>query len=211
MMVSIGVLGLQGDVAENVAAARSGLGAGNGGGRGDSAAAVSTPAGLDRIDGLVIPGGESTVIGRMALAGGMVDRIKERALAGMPVLGVCAGMVMLAKSARDRVVGPTGQQLLGLLDVAVERNSFGRQRDSFEADLSMEACGIPKIRGVFIRSPAIIEAGSGVVELSRLGARIVAARQGNVVGTSFHPELGGESAAALYGYFADIVRQAADA
>lgn len=211
MMVSIGVLGLQGDVAENVAAARAGLGAGNGGGRGDSAAAVSTPAGLDRIDGLVIPGGESTVIGRMALAGGMVDRIKERALAGMPVLGVCAGMVMLAKSARDRVVGPTGQQLLGLLDVAVERNSFGRQRDSFEADLSMEACGIPKIRGVFIRSPAIIEAGSGVVELSRLGARIVAARQGNVVGTSFHPELGGGSAAALYGYFADIVRQAADA
>lgn len=211
MMVSVGVLGLQGDVAENLAAARAGLGAGNGGGRGDSAAAVSTPAGLDRIDGLVIPGGESTVIGRMALAGGMVDRIKERALAGMPVLGVCAGMVMLAKSARDRVVGPTGQQLLGLLDVAVERNSFGRQRDSFEADLSMEACGIPRIRGVFIRSPAIIEAGAGVVELARLGARIVAARQGNVVGTSFHPELGGESAAALYGYFADIVRQAADA
>lgn len=211
MMVSVGVLGLQGDVAENLAAARAGLGAGNGGGRGDSAAAVSTPAGLDRIDGLVIPGGESTVIGRMALAGGMVDRIKERALAGMPVLGVCAGMVMLAKSARDRVVGPTGQQLLGLLDVAVERNSFGRQRDSFEADLSMEACGIPRIRGVFIRSPAIIEAGAGVVELARLGARIVAARQGSVVGTSFHPELGGESAAALYGYFADIVRQAADA
>lgn len=211
MMVAVGVLGLQGDVAENVAAARSGLGAGNGGGGGDSALAVSSPAGLDRIDGLVIPGGESTVIGRMALAGGMVDRIKERALAGMPVLGVCAGMVMLAKSARDRVVGPTGQQLLGLLDVAVERNSFGRQRDSFEADLSMEACGIPKIRGVFIRSPAIIEAGAGVVELARLGARIVAARQGNVVGTSFHPELGGESAAALYGYFADMVRRAADA
>lgn len=210
-MVSVGVLGLQGDVAENVAAARAGLGAGNGGGRGDSALAVSTPGGLDRIDGLVIPGGESTVIGRMALAGGMVDRIKERALAGMPVLGVCAGMVMLAKSARDRVVGPTGQQLLGLLDVAVERNSFGRQRDSFEADLSMEACGIPRIRGVFIRSPAIIEAGAGVVELARLGARIVAARQGNVVGTSFHPELGGESAPALYGYFADMVRQAADA
>ncbi len=211
MMVAVGVLGLQGDVAENVAAARSGLGAGNGGGGGDSALAVSSPAGLDRIDGLVIPGGESTVIGRMALAGGMVDRIKERALAGMPVLGVCAGMVMLAKSARDRVVGPTGQQLLGLLDVAVERNSFGRQRDSFEADLSMEACGIPRIRGVFIRSPAIIEAGAGVVELARLGARIVAARQGNVVGTSFHPELGGESAAALYGYFADMVRRAADA
>ena len=210
-MVSVGVLGLQGDVAENVAAARAGLGAGNGGGRGDSAAAVSTPGGLDRIDGLVIPGGESTVIGRMALAGGMVDRIKERALAGMPVLGVCAGMVMLAKSARDRVVGPTSQQLLGLLDIAVERNSFGRQRDSFEADLSMEACGIPRIRGVFIRSPAIIEAGAGVVELARLGARIVAARQGNVVGTSFHPELGGDSAAALYGYFADMVRQAADA
>lgn len=211
MMVAVGVLGLQGDVAENVAAARSGLGAGNGGGGGDSALAVSSPAGLDRIDGLVIPGGESTVIGRMVLAGGMVDRIKERALAGMPVLGVCAGMVMLAKSARDRVVGPTGQQLLGLLDVAVERNSFGRQRDSFEADLSMEACGIPRIRGVFIRSPAIIEAGAGVVELARLGARIVAARQGNVVGTSFHPELGGESAAALYGYFADMVRRAADA
>ena len=210
-MVSVGVLGLQGDVVENVAAARAGLGAGNGGGRGDSAAAVSTPGGLDRIDGLVIPGGESTVIGRMALAGGMVDRIKERALAGMPVLGVCAGMVMLAKSARDRVVGPTSQQLLGLLDIAVERNSFGRQRDSFEADLSMEACGIPRIRGVFIRSPAIIEAGAGVVELARLGARIVAARQGNVVGTSFHPELGGDSAASLYGYFADMVRQAADA
>lgn len=211
MMVSIGVLGLQGDVAENVAAAAAGLGAGNGGGGGDRALAVSSPGGLDRVDGLVIPGGESTVIGRMALAGGMVDRIKERALAGMPVLGVCAGMVMLAKSARDRVVGPTGQQLLGLLDVAVERNSFGRQRDSFEADLSMEACGIPRIKGVFIRSPAIVEAGAGVVELARLGARIVAARQGNVVGTSFHPELGGESAEALYGYFADMVRQAADA
>ena len=210
-MVSIGVLGVQGDVAENVAAVRAGTGAGNGGGGGDSAAAVATATGIDRIDGLVIPGGESTVIGRMALAGGLLNKVKERALAGMPVLGVCAGMVLLSKSARDRVVGATGQPLLGLLDVAVERNSFGRQRDSFEADLSMEACGIPKIRGVFIRSPAIIEAGAGVVELARLGGRIVAARQGNVVGTSFHPELGGDSAAALYGHFADIVRQAAEA
>ena len=211
MMVSIGVLGVQGDVAENVAAAGAGAGAGNGGGGADSALAVTTAAGIDRIDGLVIPGGESTVIGRMALAGGLLNKVKERALAGMPVLGVCAGMVLLSKSARDRVVGATSQPLLGLLDVAVERNSFGRQRDSFEADLSMEACGIPKIKGVFIRSPAIIEAGAGVVELARLGGRIVAARQGNVVGTSFHPELGGGSAAALYGYFADIVRQAAEA
>ena len=211
MMVSIGVLGVQGDVAENVAAAGAGAGAGNGGGGADSALAVATAAGIDRIDGLVIPGGESTVIGRMALAGGLLNKVKERALAGMPVLGVCAGMVLLSKSARDRVVGATSQPLLGLLDVAVERNSFGRQRDSFEADLSMEACGIPKIKGVFIRSPAIIEAGAGVVELARLGGRIVAARQGNVVGTSFHPELGGGSATALYGYFADIVRQAAEA
>ena len=211
-MVLVGVLGVQGDVAENVAAARSGLGGGNGGGRAGSAMAVSTSGGIGRVDGLVIPGGESTVIGRMALAGGLLNKIKERALAGMPVLGVCAGMVLLSKSASDRVVGRTGQPLLGLLDVAVERNSFGRQRDSFEADLSMEACGIPKIRGVFIRSPAIIEAGAGVVELARLGGRIVAARQGNVVGTSFHPELGGaEAAAALYGYFADMVRQAAEA
>lgn len=210
-MVSIGVLGVQGDVAENVAAAGAGAGAGNGGGGADTAVAVATAAGIDRIDGLVIPGGESTVIGKMALAGGLLNKVKERALAGMPVLGVCAGMVLLSKSARDRVVGATSQPLLGLLDVAVERNSFGRQRDSFEADLSMEACGIPKIRGVFIRSPAIIEAGAGVVELARLGGRIVAARQGNVVGTSFHPELGGGSAAALYGHFADIVRQAAEA
>lgn len=210
-MVTIGVLGVQGDVAENVAAVRAGIGAGNGGGGADTAAEVSTVDGIGRLDGLVIPGGESTVIGRMALAGGMLNKIKERALAGMPVLGVCAGMVLLSKSARDRVVGATGQPLLGLLDAAVERNSFGRQRDSFEADLSMEACGIPRIRGVFIRSPAIIEAGGGVVELARLGGRIVAARQGNVVGTSFHPELSGGSAAALYGHFADIVRQAAEA
>ena len=210
-MVTIGVLGVQGDVAENVAAVRAGIGAGNGGGGADTADVVSTADGIGRLDGLVIPGGESTVIGRMALAGGMLNKIKERALAGMPVLGVCAGMVLLSKSARDRVVGATGQPLLGLLDAAVERNSFGRQRDSFEADLSMEACGIPRIRGVFIRSPAIIEAGGGVVELARLGGRIVAARQGNVVGTSFHPELGGGSAAALYGHFADIVRQAAEA
>lgn len=210
-MVTIGVLGVQGDVAENVAAVRAGIGAGNGGGGADTADVVSTADGIGRLDGLVIPGGESTVIGRMALAGGMLNKIKERALAGMPVLGVCAGMVLLSKSARDRVVGATGQPLLGLLDAAVERNSFGRQRDSFEADLSMEACGIPRIKGVFIRSPAIIEAGGGVVELARLGGRIVAARQGNVVGTSFHPELSGGSAAALYGHFADIVRQAAEA
>lgn len=200
----IGVLAVQGDVAENVSSLRAsaaelGLGAG--------VAPVTTPGEIASLDGLVIPGGESTTIGRMSLAGGSLDMIRQRAASGMPVLGICAGMVLLAGSASDRVVGGTEQPLLDLLpDVKLERNSFGRQRQSFEADISLDPIGIPNYRGVFIRAPAIIShpsSGTGAEPIAWLGGKTVAVKKGNIVGVSFHPELTEDLA--VHRYFTGLV------
>ena len=107
----------------------------------------------------------------------------------MPTLGICAGMIMLSKTADDRVVGKTNQPLLEIFDIKLERNSFGRQRESFEADVSMDSINIPKYNGVFIRAPSVSDVGSDVEILSKFNGRIVAIKKDNVIGTAFHPKL----------------------
>ena len=194
-MTVIGVLGTQGDVAENVAASRKALG-----GSGE-AYAVWSAGEIGRVDALVIPGGESTAIGPLSELGGALAAVRRRVDSdAMPVLGICAGLAIIARSAPDRTVG-RGAEPLGLLDADVERNSFGRQRDSFEADLALPGLGIPRINGVFIRAPTVLRVGAGVEVLARLGERIVAVREGPLIGVAFHPELDG---AALHRSFAGL-------
>jgi 5'-phosphate synthase pdxT subunit len=151
---------------------------------GAEAVEVRKPADLDDIAGLVIPGGESTTIGKLLVEWGLMDKIKERAAAGMAVYGTCAGMILLARE----IVG-SDQPRLGQMDVAVRRNAFGRQRESFEADLKVPEFGAEPVRAVFIRAPYIESAGPSVKVLAAVGDHIVIARQGQFLATAFHPEL----------------------
>ena len=159
MTLNIGVLAIQGDVTENflsVMASLSELGI-------DGAVSqVKTAEQISKLDGLIIPGGESTMIGQMSLVNGALKTIKEKIESGMPVFGICAGMILLSKNSKDRVVGDVEQPLLDLLDVKIERNSFGRQKDSFEAEISLELIGISSFNGVFIRAPSVSEVGDGL-------------------------------------------------
>jgi 5'-phosphate synthase pdxT subunit len=122
----------------------------------------------------------------------------------MPVFGICAGMIMLSKKAKDRVIGEMDQPLLDFLDIKIERNAFGRQKDSFESDISIDKIGISKFPGVFIRAPSILEVGKDVEVLSKFNEKIVAVKQGNMLGTSFHPELTGDLS--LHKYFINLVK-----
>lgn len=184
--LDIGVLAVQGDVAENVRATQQAL---KELGVEGTVHTVKTPLQMANVDGLIIPGGESTTIGQLSLVNSSMKQMKEKIESGMPVLGICAGMILLSNTADDRVVGRTEQPLLGILDIKLERNSFGRQRESFEADISLEQIQIPKFKGVFIRAPSVSSIGSGIEVLSKLNEKIVAIKKGNIIGTSFHPEL----------------------
>lgn len=175
-MVTIGVLALQGDVREHLAAVRT-LGA--------DAFGLRRPAELDRCDGLVLPGGESTTMIRLARTFGMLTPLRERLAAGMPAFGTCAGMILLAEEILD---GEPGQQSLGGLDVTVRRNAFGRQVDSFETDLAVAGMARP-VRAAFIRAPWVERAGPAVEVLASAADHPVAVRQGSVLATAFHPEL----------------------
>lgn len=186
MSISIGVLGMQGDVAENIIATRTALS--NLGIKG-TVKQVKTPDQISELDGLIIPGGESTMIGQMSLVNGALKVIKEKIQSGMPVFGICAGLILLSKNAKDRVVGKMDQPLLNLLDVRVERNAFGRQKDSFEAEISAQSIGIQKTKGVFIRAPSIEDMGKDVQIVSKFNEKVVAVKQGNILATAFHPEL----------------------
>jgi len=166
---------------------------------------VKTPSDAEKVHGLVVPGGESTTIGRLAESRGILQTLRERVEKGLPTLGTCAGMIMLANQVHDRTMGETKQQLLGGLDVTVERNAFGRQRESFEANLSIPALGNEPFRGVFIRAPIVKQVSSKVEVLSKLEDRIVAVKQENILGTSFHPELSGDTR--LHEYFVRTVTQ----
>jgi len=166
---------------------------------------VKTAQDIVNLDGLIIPGGESTTIGQLSLVNSSLKVMKEKIEKGMPVLGICAGMILLSKTADDRIVGKTNQPLLDLLDVKLERNSFGRQRESFEADVSMESINIPKFRGVFIRAPSVSDAGSDVQVLSKFNEKIVAVKKGNIIGTSFHPELTRD--VSLHKYFVNLIQK----
>ncbi len=201
MSVNIGVLGMQGDVAENLSATKLALA--KVGLRG-SVRQVKTPDQISALDALIIPGGESTMIGQMSLVNGAIKTIKEKISQGMPVFGICAGLILLSKTAKDRIVGKMDQPLLDLLDVQVERNSFGRQRDSFEAEISAQPIGIAKSRGVFIRAPSIEGLGKGVEVVSKFNEKIVAVKQRNILATSFHPEL--TSDVSWHQYFVSMIK-----
>ncbi len=184
--IRIGVLALQGDVEENVNATMQAF---NELGIDGSVIQVKYPDQISKIDGIIIPGGESTVISTLAALNGSLKALKDRVGEGMPVLGTCAGMIVLAKRAYDRVVGETRQKLLNMLDITVERNAFGRQIDSFEAYLDIPLLGDKPFKGVFIRAPIVKDHASNVEVLARLNGKIVAVKQGNIIGTVFHPEL----------------------
>ena len=182
-----GVLALQGDFAEHEQVLRL---------LGVECRQVRLPEQLVGLAGLIMPGGESTTIGKLAVAFGLIEPIRQLAESGVPIWGTCAGMILLAGNiGRD-------QPLIGVMDLVVERNAFGRQVDSFEVDLTVPALdnisskderGLP-FHAVFIRAPVIVSVGSGVEELARLpDGRIVAARQRNLLATAFHPELGGDT------------------
>lgn len=177
----VGVFALQGDVREHVAVLRE-LGA--------DVREVRTPAQLDEVAGLVIPGGESSVMDKLSRLFGLQEPLRARIRAGMPVYGTCAGLIMLADRVHD---GIDGQQTFGGLDVAVRRNAFGNQLDSFETALDVPVLGEPAVHAVFIRAPVVDEVGPEVEVLARLDdGRIVAVEQGRLLGTSFHPEVSGE-------------------
>lgn len=199
--INIGVLAVQGDVAENIMATKMAI---EDLGLNGIVTEVKTPEQISDLDGLVIPGGESTVIGTLSLVNGSLKKIKEKIASGMPVFGICAGMIMLSKKAKDRVVGEMDQPLLDFLDVKIERNAFGRQKDSFESEISMDKIGIKKFQGVFIRAPSIIETGKDVEVLSKFNEKIIAVKQGNIIGTSFHPELTGDLS--LHKYFVTLIK-----
>lgn len=192
--VAIGVLGLQGDVAEHVRAVQS---------AGGEPVAVRRPGELAAVDGLIIPGGESTTIWKLLEIFELAGPLRERIAAGMPVFGSCAGMIMLA----SRLVDPaSGQRTLAAIDMTVRRNAFGRQTDSFESDLSISLAGPAPFRAVFIRAPWVEEAGPDVEILAtepRTG-KIVAVRQGQALATAFHPELTRDNR--MHALFVDMVR-----
>ena len=201
--IKVGVLSLQGDVAENIASTKTALSELD---KTGTVIEIKTPEQISELDGLIIPGGESTMIGQLSLINGSLKKIKEKIEAGMPVLGICAGLILLSKKAKDRVVGDTDQPLLDLLDVQVERNSFGRQRDSFEAEISMDSLNIPKFNGVFIRAPSISEVGENAEVISKFNEKIVAVKQGHMLATAFHPELTQD--VSLHKYFVNMIKHA---
>ncbi|WP_426738065.1 pyridoxal 5'-phosphate synthase glutaminase subunit PdxT [Plantibacter sp. 2H11-2] len=190
----VGVLALQGDFREH-AAVLTGLGA--------DVSLIRRPSELTGIDGLVLPGGESSVMDKLARSFDLAGPLREAITAGLPVYGTCAGLILLA----DRILdGIAGQQSLGGLDVSVRRNAFGSQLDSFETDLSIPVLGEPPVHAVFIRAPVVEAAGPAVTPLASLpDGRMVAVEQGNLLGTSFHPEVTGDTR--FHAYFLDKVER----
>ena len=191
-MPAIGVFALQGDVREHLATLTA-LGA--------EAFAVRRPEELARCDGLVLPGGESTTMAKLARTFELLDPLRARVHSGMPTFGTCAGMILLA----DRILdGAVGQETIGGLDMTVRRNAFGRQVDSFEADLDLVGLDRP-VHAVFIRAPWVEEVGADVEVLGEAEGHPVAVRQGHLMATSFHPEVAGDGR--LHRLFLDLVRQ----
>ena len=195
----VGVLAVQGDVREHATALRE---------CGAAVLAVRRPTELERVDALVIPGGESTTMDKLVRAFDLYEPLRERIKRGMPVFGSCAGMIMLADRIAD---GTADQRTLGGMDVTVRRNAFGRQVESFETDLDVAVFGQgPPLHAVFIRAPWVEDAGSGVDVLATVAAgpaagRIVAVRQAALLATAFHPELTGDLR--VHRLFLDMVKE----
>jgi 5'-phosphate synthase pdxT subunit len=186
----VGVLALQGDIEENLKATTDAFNEVNMKGK---VIPVRYPEEIMKLDGLIIPGGESTTMGLLiAIKNGLLDAITRILQEGLPVMGTCAGMIVLAKKSYDKVAGNKTQLLLGALDIEIERNSFGRQYDSFESNLEISGVG-GNYKGIFIRAPTVISIGPHVQTLSKFDGKIVAVKQENIIGTSFHPELSGDN------------------
>ena len=192
---AVGVLALQGDVAEHLAALRA---------AGARPVPVRRPGELDDVDGLVIPGGESTTIWKLAVLFGLAEPLRKRIGAGLPVFGSCAGMILLASQVTD---GIDGQESLGTIDMTVRRNAFGRQSDSFESDIELRGVPGPAFRAVFIRAPWVEDAGPdvGILATEPGTGRIVAVRQDAALATAFHPELTPDLR--IHTLFVDMVRE----
>lgn len=190
--MKIGVLALQGAFREHCQAiVRCG---------GVEAVEIRNANELDEVDGLILPGGESTTIGKLLVDWGIMDKIKQRAAQGMAIYGTCAGLILLAKTIRN-----SDQPRLGLMDITVRRNAFGRQVDSFEADLMVPELGEEPFPAVFIRAPLIERAETNVKILATVKDKIVMARQGKLLVTSFHPELTDD--ARVHQYFIQMARE----
>jgi pyridoxal 5'-phosphate synthase pdxT subunit len=195
---TVGVFALQGDVAEHLRVLDA---------LGTRAIGVRRVSELEQCDGLVIPGGESTTMFKLARTFDLFEPIRQRIKEGLPVFGTCAGMIMLADRVED---GTPDQETLGGLDITVRRNAFGRQVDSFEGDVDFAGLDEP-VHATFIRAPWVESAGPGVETLARVGdgpaaGRIVAVRQGSLMATSFHPEVGGDDR--IHRMFVDLVNRA---
>jgi len=191
----VGVFALQGDVREHVLALEV---------CGARAVPVRRPAELDGLDGIILPGGESTTMSKLAVAFDLMEPLQAAVRGGLPAYGSCAGMIMLADTVLD---GRSDQETVGGIDMTVRRNAFGRQVDSFEAELAFEDLPGGAVHAVFIRAPWVEAVGPDVRVLASVpgaAARIVAVRQGNLLATSFHPELTGDTR--VHGYFVEIVR-----
>ena len=199
---NVGILALQGDVTENFMATMAAL---HDAGMDATVSQVKTPDQISKLDGLIIPGGESTMMGQLSMVNGAMNALKEIINGGTPVFGICAGMILLSKNSKDRVMGSTEQPLLDMLDVEIERNSFGRQKDSFQAEISLDPIGISSFQGVFIRAPAILTSGSNVKILSKFNEKIIAVKQGNILATSFHPELTQDIS--LHKHFVEMIKE----
>lgn len=191
MFMKIGVLALQGAFREHRKMLET---------CGAEVVEVRKPEDLMDIDGLVIPGGESTTMGKLLVEWGLMEPLQARAAAGMPIYGTCAGMIVLSKE----IIG-SEQPRLGLLDAAVQRNAFGRQRESFEEDLDVPEFGAGPLRAVFIRAPYLERVGSAVQVLATVKDKVVIARQGNLLVTAFHPELTGDCR--IHQYFLRMVEE----
>jgi pyridoxal 5'-phosphate synthase pdxT subunit len=195
--ITIGVLALQGDVREHLAALRA---------AGAQAVPVRRPDELARLDGLVLPGGESTTIGKLARAFELIEPLRKLIAGGLPVYGACAGMILLAERIVD---GVPDQETFGGIDMTVRRNAFGRQVDSFEEDLTIDGLDSGPVHAVFIRAPWVESVGPAARPLAAVtsgpaAGKIVAVRQQQLLATSFHPELMGDGR--VHAYFCDMVR-----
>ena len=197
-MTTIGVLALQGDVREHLRALVA---------SGAQSRPVRRPEELDAVDGLVIPGGESTTMSNLAVSFGLLESVRKRIADGMPVYGSCAGMIMLAGTVLD---GRPDQESFGGIEMTVRRNAFGRQVDSFEAPVEIEGIAGGDFHAVFIRAPWVENVGPGVQVMGRVtsgpaAGRIVVVQQGNLLATAFHPELTGDLR--VHRHFVELVQQ----
>ncbi len=199
--LKIGILSIQGDIEENIQSCKKAL-----------IESVVTGEVIEiknydemlDVDGLIIPGGESTVFSILiSLKQSNLELINQKISKGLPVLGTCAGMILLAKKVQDKTIGETKQKLLKNLDVTIERNAFGRQHESFETDLDIPIIGEKPFKAVFIRGPIVTEVGKDVQIIAKFNDKIVAVRQNNIIGTSFHPELTDDNR--IHAYFIKMI------